>query len=83
MMKQFFVAATLLLLLTGLAVGHYLFEDKRSHKEAFLAVVAVTGIVSPSLSTAFYEPAFLGEKVEHPVSMQMQSLNRMEFVYAE
>jgi hypothetical protein len=83
MIKQFIGSAALLMLVTGMAVGHYLSADKRSHREAFSDVVAVTGIVSPSLSTAFYEPAFLGEKVEHPASPQMQSLNRMEFVYAE
>lgn len=83
MIKQFIGLAAFLTVVTGMAVGHYLSADKRSQKEAFSDVVAVTGIVSPSLSTAFYEPAFLGEEAEHPASPQMQSLNRMEFVYAE
>lgn len=83
MIKQFIGLAAFLTVVTGMAVGHYLSADKISHKEAFSDVVAVTGLVSPSLSTAFYEPAFLGEGAEHPASPQMQSLNRMEFVYAE
>ncbi|MBD3791166.1 MAG: hypothetical protein IE918_03290 [Campylobacterales bacterium] len=83
MIRQFIGLAALLMVVTGMAAGHYLSADGRSHKKAFSDVVAVTGLVSPSLSTAFYEPAFLGEEVEHPASPQMQSLNRMEFVYAE
>lgn len=83
MIKQFIGLIALLMVMTGMAVGHYLFMDGRSHKEAFSKVVAVTGLVSPSLSSAFYEPGFLGEDIEHPASPQMPSLNRMDFVYAE
>ena len=83
LIKQFLGMVSFLIVLATMAGGHYLFVDRTSQKEAFSQVVAVTGLASPSLSTAFYEPNVLGEEVEHPVSPQMQSLNRMDFVYAE
>ncbi|MDM5271449.1 hypothetical protein PGH07_04600 [Sulfurovum sp. zt1-1] len=83
LIKQFLWMVSFLIVLATLTVSHYLCVDRTSQKEAFSQVVAVTGLASPSFSTAFYEPNVLGEKIEHPVFPQMQSLNRMDFVYAE
>lgn len=83
LIKQFITLVGVLSVVTGMILGHYFLLERTSQKELFSNLVAVTGFASPSLSTAFYEPKVLGEKVGHPASPQMQSLNRMDFVYAE
>lgn len=83
LIKEFFGLVGVLIAVTAMMAGHYLFVERGSQKEAFSEIVTVTGFVSPSLSTAFYEPNVLGEEIEHPASPRMQSLNRMGFVYAE
>ncbi|MFT7879917.1 MAG: hypothetical protein ABXS91_05915 [Sulfurimonas sp.] len=60
MIKQFLGVVGILVAVTGMIAGHYLFVDRASEKEAFAEIVTVTGFISPSLSTAFYEPNILG-----------------------
>lgn len=82
MVKQFSGLTSLLIVLTGLTIGHYLMFERDVQIEQLSRAIGLTGLSSPSLSTTFYEPRLLGEKVIHPAYPQMQNIDRMDFVYA-
>jgi hypothetical protein len=47
-------------------------------------IVECTNIVSPSLSVAYYEPRILfSEEAVNPAYPQMQTINKMDLIYAK
>jgi len=83
MNKAFFAAVVVLLFLAGTVVAHYAYVRKETHIPRMLsAVTALTGIVSPALSTTFYEPRLLYmQKAENPAYPQMPPIDTTSFVY--
>ncbi|KYJ86146.1 hypothetical protein AS592_01930 [Sulfurovum riftiae] len=63
---------------------HYITYDESTQQSRLSGLVEVTGLPSPSLSVAFYEPrVFLYDETINPAYPQMQPINRMDFVYAK
>lgn len=62
---------------------HYASYDRESKLDRINAITSMTDISSPALSTSFYEPRFLNERVTHPAYPQMPTINKMGFVYAK
>ena len=83
LLKQFqllilFMGVSLLVVLV-----HYSTFDDREKKQ-LSAVSSVTKFSSPSLSVAYYEPRILlYDKTVNPAYPQMQTINKMDLVYAE
>ena len=75
---------TLLVLLVGIIVGHYISYDDMVQKETIKDIADVTKLPSPSLSVSHYEPRelFHGETT-NPAYPQMPLINRMDFIYAQ
>lgn len=61
---------------------HYLLRPLDS-ENTMISLVKLTGLVSPSLSVAYYEPRILFfDEVINPAYPQMQPINKMDLVYA-
>ncbi len=84
MIKPFYIAGTLLLLIL-IAIGmHYTLGDREGIDSEINAVAGMTRMSSPSFSVAYYEPRIGG--VQEAVNIaypEMMPLDRMDFVYAE
>ncbi len=63
---------------------HSMTYDGSRETSRLLSLVEVTGLSSPSLSVAFYEPrVFLYDETINPAYPQMQPINRMDFIYGK
>ena len=84
MIKPFYAAGTLLLLII-IAMGvHYTLGDRKSVSDGINAVAGITRISSPSFSVAYYEPRIGGVKEAGNIAYpEMMPLDRMDFVYAK
>jgi len=83
MLKPFFVLITLLLFMVGGVSMHYLLRSHDS-EHTMISLVKLTGLASPSLSVAYYEPRILFfDKAVNPAYPQMQPINKTELVYAK
>lgn len=81
MLKPFFILVTLLIFMLGGMSMHYLLHHHRS-VNTIAGIVKLTGLVSPSLSVAYYEPRVLFfEEAVNPAYPQMQPINKMDLVY--
>jgi hypothetical protein len=81
MIKPFFIGV--LLLVSGVVAAgvHYMTSPRQ---EIPSMISAATGMVSPSLSVAYYEPRILLlEKASNPAYPAMPSINRLDYVYAK
>ena len=84
MIKEFTILVSIVLLLTGFVLLHYLTSNSLSSQEKLSAVTKITKLVSPSLSVAYYEPRVLVyEKGLNPAYPQMQTMNKMDLVYEQ
>lgn len=83
MVREFYILMFLLLLTVTALVVHYFSYHTATRFETLRQVTGVTGDASPSLSTAFYEPGRLGVAAVHPAYPEMQTINRLDFVYVE
>ena len=73
-----------MLLFTGFICMHYLTHDGIVSKNIMRSVVKVTKLSPPSLSVAYYDPRVLFyEEILNPAYPQMQTINKMDFVYAQ
>jgi len=83
MVKPFYLASSLLLLII-ISIGvHYALSDRKGITDRVNAVAGMTQITSPSLSVAYYERRIQRyDKANNIVYPEMMSLNRMDFVYA-
>ena len=82
--KPFFVLVSLLVVLIGGISIHYLVYNNDAQKELLASVTKVTKLSSPSLSVAYYEPRVLSyEEALNPAYPQMQTMNKMDLVYAQ
>jgi len=84
MIKPFYVAGTLLLLMI-VAIGvHYTLGDRKDVSDGINAVAGLTRMSSPSFSVAYYEPRIGGVEEEVNIAYpEMMPLDRMDFVYAK
>jgi len=84
MIKHFYAAGTLLLMII-VAVGmHYTLGDSKSVSDNINAVAGLTKMSSPSFSVAYCEPRIW--KIEEAANVaypEMIPLDRMDFVYAK
>ncbi|MCF6205471.1 MAG: hypothetical protein L3J47_01065 [Sulfurovum sp.] len=72
------LAALVLAVLLHAVVSYHSDSDQMLQR-----LVSVTGIVSPSLSVSWYEPRLLFmQDAHHPAYPGMQSIDRMDLVYA-
>lgn len=84
MIKEFSILVSMVLLLAGFVLVHYLTYSGTSSKEMLSSVAKVTKLSSPSLSVAYYEPRVLFyDEVSNPAYPQMQTINKMDLVYAK
>ena len=83
MIKLFIYIFTSLIMVAGMVCIHYLRYSDDSEKN-LQKITALTGITSPVLSVAYYEPrVLLYDETINPAYPQMQPINRMDFVYAK
>ena len=84
MVKPFYLASSLLLLII-ISIGvHYALCDRKGVTVGINAVAGITRINSPSLSVAYYERRIQRyDKANNIAYPEMMSLNRMDFVYAK
>jgi len=81
MLKPFFVLVSLLIFMLGGMSMHYLLYP-HGLENTMTGIVKLTGLVSPSLSVAYYEPRVLFfEEAVNPAYPQMQPINKMDLVY--
>jgi len=74
----------MMLSLAGFVLVHYVTHNAISSQEMLSAVTKVTNLSSPSLSVAYYEPRVLFyEEALNPAYPQMQTMNKMDLVYAQ
>ena len=84
MVKEFSILVSIILLLTGFTFVHYLVHNGISSKGMLSSIAGVTNLSSPSLSVAYYEPrVFLYDEDSNPAYPQMQTMNKMDLVYAK
>ena len=85
MIKPFMGIVAVLCMMVGITGVHYLYTVTHTGTPAALsAVTELTGLSSPSLSSAFYEPRLLyRQKAENPAYPDMLPINRTDFVYEE
>ena len=84
MVKPFYLASSLLLLII-ISIGvHYALCDRKGVTGGINAVAGITRITSPSLSVAYYERRIQRyDKANNIAYPEMMSLNRIDFVYAK
>jgi len=84
LIKEFTILVSMVLLLAGFVLVHYVTHNGISSKEMLSSVTKVTKLSSPTLSVAYYEPRVLSyEEVLNPAYPQMQTMNKMDLVYAK
>jgi len=84
LIKEFSILVSIVLLLAGFVLVHYLTHNGMVSKEMLSSVAKVTKLSSPSLSVAYYEPRVLSyEEALNPAYPQMQAINKMDLVYAQ
>ena len=84
MIKEFFIVVSMILLLAGFVIVHYVTHNGSSSQEMLSSVAKVTKLSSPSLSVAYYEPRVLFYKEAlNPAYPQMQTINKMDLVYEQ
>lgn len=83
MVREFYILLALLLISLTVISTHSLYTRSKSHDKS-LIITRLTNISAPSLSVAYYEPRVLySEQASNPAYPQMQSIERMSFVYAK
>ncbi len=84
MIKEFSILLSIVLLLTGFVLIHYLTHNGFALEKTLGSVAKITKISSPSLSVAYYEPRVLFyEETLNPAYPQMQRINKMDLVYEQ
>ena len=83
MIKPFYMAATLLLLIIMSVGVHYTLGDRKGVSDEINAVAGMARISSPSFSVAYYEHRIGGVKEAGNIAYpEMAPLDRMDFAYA-
>jgi len=80
--KSFYLLVSFMGILCAGMFLHYMTFDAKKEISELNAIVAISGISSPSLSVAFYEPRILLYGMEqNPAYPEMEPIDRMDFVY--
>jgi len=84
LIKEFFIVVSMILSLAGFILVHYVTHNGISLQTMSSSVVKVTKLSSPSLSVVYYEPRVLFyEEAANPAYPQMQTMNKMDLIYAQ
>ncbi|MEA3457013.1 MAG: hypothetical protein U9R26_10945 [Campylobacterota bacterium] len=84
MIKPFYAAGTLLLLITVAIGAHYLLTERGESCDRLNAVAGLTRVSSLSFGVAYYEPRVHGVELAANIAYpEMTPLDRMDFVYAK
>lgn len=88
MIKEFSAVVSILFIFVVMVSLHYITHSNLSsenYQNKFPSeLTKVTNISSVSLSVAYYEPRILTfDTVLHPAYPQMQTMNKMDLVYAK
>jgi len=83
MVQAFFTAAVLLIISIGAMFGHYLYKDTQLLQDHIQKITILTKGSTLSFSTAYYEPRIAIQTSSNPAYPQMQTINRMDFIYAK
>lgn len=84
MVREFTILVVLLLVSLAVILSHYLLYERSDRDNKSLAIARVIKHSAPSLSVAYYEPRVLyTEPATNPAYPQMQSIDKMDFVYAK
>ena len=84
MIRAFYVSVGVLLLLLAGVLLHYLLTDRSGLQERIERTVAVTGLASPALHAAWYEPRLRRfEASLNPATPELLSPERQNFLYGD
>ncbi len=84
MIKEFSFVVLGIVLLIALTSLHYMTHHIHVSHTIAGAVVKVTNISSASFSVAYYEPRIsVLDTTSHPAYPQMQTINKMDLIYAK
>ena len=64
-------------------LGHYIYNDTQTIYHSIQNMTTLTKGATLSLSTAYYEPRIRLQTRGNPAYPQMQTMNRMDFIYAK
>jgi len=82
MLRPFAFLALFLLLLITSTLSHYILYNEVVKTKKILSIVNLTKLSSPAFSSAFYEPRKLfSSDISNPAYPQMQTINKMDFIY--
>ncbi len=83
MIKEFSILVSAVLLLASFVLVHYVLNSFNSSNSTLESIVKITNFSSPSLSVSYYEPRILlYDKMLNPAYPQIQTINKMDFIYA-
>jgi hypothetical protein len=84
MVRAYYFSALFLLALTLSAFGHYLLTDREGLQRSIDGVAALTGLASPALGVAWYEPRLRRfEAAFNPAYPELLPPERQGFVYGD
>ena len=84
MVRAYYLSALFLLALTLAAFGHYLLTDREGLQRSIDGVAALTGLASPALGVAWYEPRLRRfEAAFNPAYPELLPPERQGFVYGD
>jgi len=84
MVRAYYFSALFLLALALAVVGHYLVTDREGLQRSIDGVAALTGLASPALGVAWYEPRLRRfEAAFNPAYPELLPPERQGFIYGE
>ena len=83
-MKPLALLLLSLSLLLGTMLTHYILTDRTTPNKALSQLVAVTGLDTPALGSAWYAPRLLSRQSQarNPAYPELAPIVRSEYVYA-
>jgi formate-dependent nitrite reductase membrane component NrfD len=84
MIRAYYLSALFLLALVAAATAHYLLTDREGRQRSVERVAALTGLASPALGVAWYEPRLRRfEAAFNPAYPELLPPERQGFVYGD
>ncbi len=83
-MKSLALLLLVLTLFLGIMLTHYTLTDRTTPNKALSQLVAVTGLDTPALGSAWYAPRLLSRQshAHNPAYPELEPVLRSEYVYA-
>ena len=83
MIKSFVMVIFLLVVVITMVTLHYMSYDTQTPQRKIDDITSLSKLSSLSLSVAYYEPRQANEIESNPAYPQMNSINKMDFIYAK